>query len=294
MPQTSETIRGLIGLSRPPEWSKSLGNMVIAFIVASGFSDLNWPLFLAGFIAVGPLLWGGLYTLNDYTDWQKDALHPVKKNRAIPSGRVPPKVALIFSIALITLSFAIGFFVIGKPLFVLCLAAMLANQFLYTLKPFELKKKPALDLVSGSLVNPFFRFYAGWFLVAGAFNAPLALIVFVLGIQLGGYALYRLSSKKHEEELDYKSSAVVLGENKVKMISYAGIVLSGAAFFYSTISGTLPFEYFFLGVASMIPLPLYWTALKNPQKMNMEFVYKLIYAHYVFFIIGFVALAYIG
>lgn len=287
-------LKGLFDLMRPAEWSKSLGNMVIAYIVASGFSGFDWLTFFLGFLAVGPFLWGGLYTLNDYTDWQKDAKHAVKKNRAIPSGRVPPKIALAFSLTLLALSFAIGFFVIKKPLFVLCLGAMLANQFMYTLKPFELKKKFLLDMISGSLVNPFFRFYSGWFLAASAFNAPIELVVFVLGIQFGGYSLYRLASKSHEEELNYKSTAVVAGEKKIRLASYAGTILSGLAFLAAIISGVLPFKYLFLAGVSVLPLPLYVSALSNPQKMNMKLVYTLIYTHYALFILGFVVLAYIN
>lgn len=289
-----EILIGLLKLLRPPEWTKSLGNMLIAYIAATGFTaNLDWGLLFWGFLAVGPLLWGGLYTLNDVVDFEKDQKHDVKKNRPIPSGLVSPNTGFILSMVTIIASFAIGFFIIQKPLFILCLAAMLLNQLLYTLKPFELKKKLFMDFVSGSLINPFFRFYSGWFLVMGAFNAPLELVVFVIAIQFGGYSLYRLASKKHEEELKYKSSVVVFGEKKIRTAAYIAIILGGAAYFFATFSGVLPFKYFFLGAASLVAFPLYVSALQNPQEMNMRFVYNLIYAHYALFIAGFVALAYI-
>ncbi|MDO8634343.1 MAG: UbiA family prenyltransferase [archaeon] len=289
-----EVLIGLLKLLRPPEWTKSIGNMAIAYIAATGFTGtLDFGLLFWGFLAVGPLLWGGLYTLNDVVDFEKDQKHAVKKNRPIPSGVVSPNMGFILFMVTTIAAFAIGFFIIQKPLFILCLAAMLANQLLYTLKPFELKKKLFMDFVSGSLINPFFRFYSGWFLVMGAFNAPLELVVFVIAIQFGGYSLYRLASKKHEEELNYKSSVVVFGEKKIRTAAYAAITLGGAAYFFATFNGVLPFKYFFLGAASLVAFPLYVSALKNPQEMNMRFVYNLIYANYALFITGFVALAYL-
>ncbi|MDO8427687.1 MAG: UbiA prenyltransferase family protein [Candidatus Diapherotrites archaeon] len=289
---------GLLDLMRLPEWSKSLGNMLIAAVMAAFFGNLipDFGLVVYGFLAVG-FLWSGLYTLNDWTDHSHDALHPVKKSRAIPSGKVPANVALVFSIFLIALSFAIGFTI--NFFFLLCLLAMLLNQFLYTLKPFNFKKRPVLDLISGSLINPIFRFYAGWVLFIPAFNAPLLVLIFILGFQFGGYTIYRIASRSHDEKLDYKSSVVVFGEKKVRTMAYFGMLLGALAFFGMLLTnffssfqflGILPLRYFWLAVLSLAMLPLYWHALKNPQEMDLKKMYNLVYVHYSLFILGFVLL----
>ena len=298
MPLNQQTFLGLIDLMRLPEWSKSLGNMLIAAVMAGFFANIsiNFSYVLYGFFSVG-FLWSGLYTLNDWTDRAHDALHSVKKNRAIPSGKVSPNLALFFSIFLILLSFAIGFTI--NFLFILCLLTMLLNQFLYTLKPFNFKKRPVLDLISGSLINPIFRFYAGWVLFVPAFNAPWLVLIFILGFQFGGYTVYRLASQMHEKKLDYKSSVVVFGEKSVRIIACLGIVLGALAFFGMLATnffpnfqflGILPVRYFWLAVLSLAGLPLYWTALKNPQKMDLKKMYHLVYIHYTLFILGFVVL----
>src|SRR3989344_4404371 len=91
-----EILIGLLRLLRPPEWTKSLGNMLIAYIAATGFSgNLDFGLLFWGFLAVGPLLWGGLYTLNDVVDFEKDQKHGVKKNRPITSGLVSPNMGFV-------------------------------------------------------------------------------------------------------------------------------------------------------------------------------------------------------
>ena len=45
------------------------------------------------------------------------------------------------------------------------------------------KKVPIVDLISGSAINPIFRFYSGWVLLTQAFNAPLLPLVFIVGLQ---------------------------------------------------------------------------------------------------------------
>jgi 4-hydroxybenzoate polyprenyltransferase len=284
---------GLLGLMRPMEWSKSFGNMAIAAVTASFFMGvlLSEARFLIGFASVA-LLWSGLYTLNDYTDRKADAIHPDKKNRAIPAGMVSAKTALAFSILLISASLAIAFFAVKSTLFIACILAMLANQWLYTMKPWNFKKRPVLDMVSGSLVNPIFRFYAGWVLFIPAFNAPLQILAFILGVQLGGFCLYRMYSKEHEKKLGMKSSVVLFEEKNLKRISYAALAVGALSYVYSALT-VLPIKYLFWGLAMLLAIPFYKNALKKPQDIEHKPMYRLTYLQYLVFIAGFVALYYL-
>ncbi len=275
---------------RPAEWSKSFGNMAIAAITASFVVQvqLDATRFLIGFAAVA-LLWSGLYALNDYTDRIADALHPVKKRRPIASGTILPAVGLVFSIALIAAGFFIAFYLNAGFLFLLCISVMAINQLMYTMPPFSLKKKPVVDLISGSLINPVFRFYAGWALFVPAFNAPLIILLFILGVQFGGFGLYRMSSKGHEQLLGLRSSVVLFGEKKLKRTAYF-FLLVGALSYIAACFTILPLRYLLLGIAMLLPAPLYKTALKRPQEIDMHKMYRVIYLHYLGFIIGFILL----
>lgn len=275
---------------RPVEWSKSFGNMVIAAVtvgVVYGIA-LDPIRFLLGFVSLA-LLWSGLYTLNDYTDRKADALHEVKKKRAIPSGRVPANAALAFAILLVAASVGVAYYANGFGLLMVCVLAMLANQIMYTLKPFNLKKRPVVDLISGSLVNPIFRFYAGWVLFMPAFNAPLSVILFILGFQFGGYSLYRMASKGHEKKLGLKNSAVLFGEKNMKTLSYTALAIGVLAFIYATLT-VLPITFLGLGLAMLLATPFYMSALKDPQAIDMKKMYWLIYIQYAVFILGFILL----
>jgi len=308
------SLKDYFELTRPLEWSKSFGNMIFGYLIALfisfgfvSFENFDFLFFFFAFISVGPLLWSGLYALNDVTDFHNDKLHKIKSSRPLPSGKISEKNALIFSLALIVLALLIGvyfFLVLDNFLFLFCLTAMLLNQILYTLKPFHFKSKPFLDLISGSVINPFFRFYSGWVLIIPFLNAPLLILIFVTGIQFAGFALYRLNALEHEKELGYKSSIVVFGEKKLLFVAYAVGLIATLSFVLMTLSfrffpelvflGTLPSKFLWLVVLSIILLPLYLQALNEPQKMDIKRMHKIMYYHNIIFIFGFILLFFIN
>lgn len=290
-------LKGLVFLMRPAEWTKTFGNMLLASAMAFYLLaiKINPIILLEGFASVA-LLWSGLYALNDFIDRKVDAKHSVKKNRPIPSGKISETFALFFAIALLVIAYEIAF-MLNNFLLIICLLAMTLNQLLYTLKPIYLKKRAVFDLISGSLINPFFRFYSGWVLFVPAFNAPVLALMFTLGLQFGGYALYRLSCSEHEKALGYNSSAVLFG-TKLRNFSLIILLIAGLSFiamiaigFFSPFLkflGWLPAKFFWLVIGSGILLPFYKSAMKNPQKIDMQKMYRILYIHYLFFIIGFI------
>lgn len=300
--KTMETLTSLIRLMRIPEWTKSLMNMSIAAIIAvyAANIEFSFPIFFYGFFSLA-LLWSGLYTLNDFTDRNQDAKHPVKRNRPIPSGKIPPSLALLFSLTLIAISLYMGFTI--NPIFLTCLVIMLANQLLYTVKPIQLKTKPVFDLISGSLINPLFRFYCGWALFVPAFNAPLLPILFILGMQFGGYPLYRISSTKQEKEFGYKTSAILFGVRKIQILCYLSLTIGAIAFFALTLNslfmpelnhlGFLPIKFILLPLVALFFIPLYAKVLKHPEEMDLKGIYKQLYFHTLLFTIVLFAIFYL-
>lgn len=292
MASSKEIVIGLVTCTRPLEWVKTFGNMIIAVAVAmyllyNGFAVQNFNAlqFIYGFIAVGPLLWGGLYLLNDWTDRERDRSHEIKCKRPIANGVLPTNIALAVSVIMIAAAFAIGFTI--NLMFVLCLLAMLANQLLYTMEPIHLKSKPILDLISGSMINPTFRFYSGWSMIIPMFNAPILALMFVVGFQFGGYTLYRMSSKKQETYLRFKSSVVMFGEKTIKRVAYLAIALAGLAYIAMPLFGILPLHFLWLLLLTIFFAPTYWHAARHPEKIDLMKTYHYIYVHYVIFIICF-------
>ena len=295
-----QRLAGFVELGRPIEWSKPLLNMTLAMLIAFYVyqAGVSFEIFVAGFASVA-LLWSGLYALNDYTDWKIDLIHAVKKNRPIPSGKVSPVQGIIFSIGLIIISFWIAF-AINNFLLAICLLAMFFNQWLYTMKPFRLKSRKGFDMISGSMVNPLFRYFSGLVLFvpsAALFTqiTPLLPLIFVIGMQFSGYSLYRLFSKKHDVAINMKSTVALVSEKRVKMLSYSAIGLAVISyislfinFFTLKISalGYLPPIYLAPIVVCLLFIPLMLEGILNPAKADMKKNYRVIYLATVTFIIA--------
>jgi 4-hydroxybenzoate polyprenyltransferase len=295
-----EKILGLLELGRPIEWSKSLINMLLAVLMVYYIYNisLDFYIFVAGFLSVA-FLWSALYALNDYTDWKIDKLHDTKKKRPIPCGKVSPKQGLAFSVILLTASFGISF-ALNNFLLVLCLLAMLANQLFYTTKPWRLKSRKGFDIISGSMVNPFFRYFSGIVLFVPAAvlvsqATPILPIIFVVGIQFSGYTLYRLFSKGHDKKVKMKSTVALLPEKMVKQVAYIVMLIAGLSYIALILNGTffkiawlgyLPWQ--FVGAIAIVLCfsPLLKDAIKKPQNAKLDTSYRTLYIMNIAFIIG--------
>ena len=94
-------------IMRPYQWSKNLFILAPAFF---GFGQfvfsevwVNLALAIIAFCAIS----SGVYVLNDIIDAKLDKLHPLKKSRPIPSGKIKKCKALIFASILISSAFVI-------------------------------------------------------------------------------------------------------------------------------------------------------------------------------------------
>jgi len=129
--------------------------------------------------AVFCCLAGAVYTLNDIVDASADRAHPVKRYRAIASGRVPVPVAKGMVVCLLLLA---AFGATTLPLaFFAALALYFAQNVAYS---FQLKKIPYVDV--GCIATGFvLRVLAGGFAtnthVSGYMIACTALLALFLG-----------------------------------------------------------------------------------------------------------------
>ena len=297
---TLERILGLIELGRPIEWSKSLSNMILALLMVFYIYNLtiDFFVFIAGFLSVAAL-WSALYALNDYTDWKIDLLHDTKKKRPIPSGRVTPKQGLIFAFVLLVVSFGIST-LLNNFLLMLCLLIMLTNQLLYTTKPWRLKSRKVFDIISGSMINPFFRYFSGIVLFVPAallFTTftPILPILFVVGIQFSGYTLYRMFSKGHDKKVKMKSTVALLPEKFVKSLAYIVMLIAGLSYIGLILNGTffkiawlgyLPVQFFGAIIIVLLLAPLLKDAIKKPQTANLSQSYRSLYLMNIAFVVG--------
>lgn len=126
-------------LIRLEQWHKNL-IVFLPYLIFDGSNSLSFQMLtiaFLGFCATSSLT----YIINDYTDKEKDKLHPIKKHRPIAAGIISKKeIAMCSSILIVIVSLACS--ELG-----LTYALILSTYFILTnLYSFGLKNIPVLDI----------------------------------------------------------------------------------------------------------------------------------------------------
>jgi len=135
-------VGALIKSLRPHQWVKNLF-VVAPLLFSKHLLDPSYGLISGLAFLMFGLLSGSVYLLNDIFDIDKDRAHPKKRNRPIPSGRLPLPVARTAAAVLTLASLAISI-KLGLPFFA-CAAAYLVLNLSYSL---SLKHVPFVDVLS--------------------------------------------------------------------------------------------------------------------------------------------------
>ena len=167
-----------LNMLRPGQWIKNLIMIFPPFLSGSLFSSaslaVTGTLSFISFCCVS----SSLYVFNDLNDMERDALHPVKRLRPVPSGAVSKRLASLIAISLGLLGFLLAFLAV-KPLipYLLLYAAVV---FVYTR---WFKNFPVIDLFCISL-GFLIRIQAGGAIFKIEISEWLFLSVFFLSLFL--------------------------------------------------------------------------------------------------------------
>jgi 4-hydroxybenzoate polyprenyltransferase len=153
---------------------RTLGSLALAFLATCLVASSN-------------------YVLNELLDGAHDRLHPQKRDRPVPSGRIRPSLAyaewLVLAFAGFALARAINVQFLGAA------AALWIMGIAYNVPPLRTKEWPYLDVLSESINNPI-RLLLGWFALVPDRVPPLSLAIayWMLGaffMAMKRYAEYR-------------------------------------------------------------------------------------------------------
>ena len=133
------------------------------------------------------------YVINEFLDASFDALHPVKKNRPIPSGKVNPEMLFFIAGLLLVATMMISILWMPRK-FSFFLILFFLSGILYNLRPVRAKDIAFLDVIVESLNNPI-RLCIGWFVFDFAVKfPPLSLIVC-----FWAFGAYLMTAKRYAE-----------------------------------------------------------------------------------------------
>jgi 4-hydroxybenzoate polyprenyltransferase len=166
-----------VQIARVDHWFKNTF-MILGVILAVFYEPqvAVWSSVPALIVAVAAtcLVASSNYVLNELLDGPNDMLHPEKRRRPVPSGRVRPAIAYVewLLLAVIGLALALSlnvyFFAAALWLWVMGIA--------YNVPPLRTKEWPYLDVLSESVNNPI-RLMLGWFALVTAHFPPVSLAI---------------------------------------------------------------------------------------------------------------------
>ena len=203
-----------------------------SFIIArSGPGPEMFPLMLGVF-----LLACGSSALNQYQERSIDALMPRTRTRPIPSGRISPRGALYFSLALIS-SGTLTLLLTGSvfaPL--LGLAGVMWYNGLYT----AMKRKTAFAAVPGALVGTITP-AIGWVAGNGSLSDPrlLSLCFFFFMWQVPHFWLLLLDHGKDYEKAGLPSLTGIFAKTQLLRIIFIWIFATAVSCLFISVTGMI-------------------------------------------------------
>ncbi len=171
-------MKALFELMRPGHWVKSL--FVLAPMLFS-FRFLDPEAVLAVLLTMGAfsLASSAVYSGNDVVDRERDARHPVKRYRPVASGRVSPRVAVVFVAILASVAIALALAVsrnVGA-----IVAAYLGINIAYTLTLKHVVLVDIMVIAAGFML----RVVAGAVAISVPVSHWMVLVTFFLSLFLG-------------------------------------------------------------------------------------------------------------
>ncbi len=170
-------VLGHLEICRFDHWIKNvfiLPGLLIAISVYP--QSLNAGLILPvviGFLSAG-LIASSNYVINEILDAPFDALHPTKRFRPTPAGRVHIGWGYVQWIVLMVLGLALGSLISQTFMYVLLWLWVMGC--IYNIRPLRAKDVPYVDVLVESINNPI-RLLIGWYIVSPPIQIPVSLLI---------------------------------------------------------------------------------------------------------------------
>jgi 4-hydroxybenzoate polyprenyltransferase len=188
--------RAYVEIARVDHWFKN-AFMVLGVILAVFYQPSLLAASSVGSLVVAVLatclIASSNYVLNEVLDGPHDRLHPDKRHRPVPSGRV--RLPIAYAEWLLLAAAGFGLAATLNPYFLASGALLWIMGIAYNVPPVRTKEWPYVDVLSESVNNPI-RLLLGWFALVTDRVPPLSLVLsywmigaFFMGMKR--YAEYR-------------------------------------------------------------------------------------------------------
>ena len=170
-------LKGHLEICRFDHWIKNIfilpGIVIAVSIYPQSIQPSLLPAILIGLLASG-FIASSNYVLNEVLDAPFDALHPTKKLRPTPAGRVHISLAYVQWIVLMVLGLSLGYLVSFQ--LAMALGFLWIMGCIYNIPPIRSKDIPYIDVLTEAINNPI-RLLIGWYIVSPPFQMPVSLLI---------------------------------------------------------------------------------------------------------------------
>lgn len=220
-------------ICRPEHWLKNIfivfGHVVAVALVLDFHIEARhlWLALLS--LAPACLIASANYILNEILDAPFDAMHPTKRHRGVPAGKVRVPVLWVLKAGLIAAGFGVAWLCGFNWAYHAALFLLLLSGLVYNVRPLRLKDRAFLDVIAESFNNPI-RLWLGYYaLVSPRHVPPLSIVLawwFFGALLMTGkrYAEFRfigdkdLSGRYRRSFETYTEKSLILA-----MIAYANL-----------------------------------------------------------------------
>ena len=169
-----------IKICRPDHWLKNIFIVfghVVAWALVLNFR-LDWDLARLAFLSLIPacLIASANYILNEILDAPFDAMHPTKRHRGIPAGKVKVPILWVIKFALIIGGFFLAWLWNFNWGYHAALFLLLLSGLVYNVPPLRLKDRAFADVIAESFNNPI-RLWLGYYALVDTHHVPPLSIV---------------------------------------------------------------------------------------------------------------------
>lgn len=201
----------VVRTARPRQWLKNMALFAPALILGDINEISIISKLLSGLLAFC-LISSAAYLINDIVDAKKDALHPIKKNRPIPSGKLSAKAAWAVAFLLLIVGFWYSKNYNGT-FFTYILATYMIIQFLYSFVLRNIIIIDSLTVASGFVLR----------VIAGGVITNISISSWLILTTIGLSLLLAFGKRRSEKTIlsDAKSEA----ETRKTLKSYPDTLL---------------------------------------------------------------------
>lgn len=197
---------------------------------------LDWR--LAAVVVANILGMNCAFIINDVEDAPDDARDPNRYHDVINSGVISPQTAM--TAFYVNLGLALTLYVIVGPWALLWGGLGLGLAYLYSARPYRLKGRPIVDVVTHALGGGALQVTIGYFAYDRSPGLVWTIIIAMFFGSVYGQFYNQIDDFQADRRAGLRNTTQIIGRNAAGVLMYASVTLAGALLLLGIVRGVFP------------------------------------------------------